>query len=279
MKGVEKLKRVLLAASLAAGFVVVYFGLYYWWGQQVSFAERDGHLIVENAHVEIAFSASDGGIAHIKDKASSELLSIGTARGQLWQAFLDDDTLLTSSSGHFSYRWNRRNGELMMNYEGELEVEIAISFANQHQLSMHAKVHNRTDQIVRYFHFPFELGFATEQIVDGLVPMLPGALLSEEFFRGPNSFRGQYPGMIFAPYVAVRTERGQVGIYDVHRPEVAALELGFHHQTGGPSKTIVHNYKTWIDSHSTWHSPRIVIHIGEDYPDSNPSFSSGSSLE
>lgn len=233
---------------------------------EVSFKEADGKLFIRNAHYEIVFEQQHGSIVELWDKsAAGGKVKIEAANrgGALWWAFLDEETPVDGAQTDFSYSYNRRKGELSFHYTGGLDVDVVTSFSANNRIAMRAEVKNVTPGTVSSFRFPYELKLAAEQIADGLVPMLPGARLTHAFFRENNSYQAQYPGIMFAPYLGVRTAQGNLALYDLQDGPTATMELGFKNQVDDAGKTaLVHNYKTWISPAASWSSPTVVLEIG-----------------
>ncbi|HEX7057792.1 MAG TPA: discoidin domain-containing protein [Bacilli bacterium] len=243
-------------------------------GSDVTFEHADGLLIIGNSHYEAAFYDDHGGVAYLQDKQASGKLSVGNRGGNLWWAFMDDNSSFNSSQADsFSYEWDAGKGRLLLHYGGKLQVDVTAAFSADSRIALSAVVKNKTAGTIRSFRLPYELKVASDQVKDGLLPMLPGVKLRAEFFRENNSYDGQYPGVMFAPYVALRTNNGNLAVYDVSEHEAATMSLGFKNQVDDAGVTgIVHDYKTFIKPDAEWRSPRIMLQIGKDYPDSIESF-------
>lgn len=241
----------------------------------VQFKEKDSLIVLSNDNYEIAFSTENGGINYIKDKQKQNALSVGNRDGNLWWAFLDDNTFFNSTQADdFTFDWDKKESQLVLHYTGSLQVDVTVKFDETNRISMEANVVNHTGGTVVSFSLPYELNVVSEQVEDGLLPMLPGAKLRKEFFTESNSFDSQYPGVMFAPYLALRTNNGNIAIYDVNGDQtVPTMGIGFKSQIDSVGMTgIVHNYKTWMKNDAKWQSPTIVLQIGGDYPESITQF-------
>jgi hypothetical protein len=248
------------------------------WGHEaVRYEERDGMLLVDNGRYEIAFDASAGGIVHLKDhdSAAADPMIIGNREGALWRAFLDSDASHSAlDADSFQYAWNDRDDALTLKYGGRIQVEVSVRFASDSRIRMNAEVTNGTEEPLQSFRFPHELKAEAANVQDGLLPMLPGAKLKPSFFAESNSYEGQYPGIMFAPFLALRTMHGQLSLYDLEetRP-MAMLNIGFKNQVDDAGKTaIVHQYHTWVEPGASWRSPIVVLEVGGGYEEAIASF-------
>ncbi|MCL6456412.1 MAG: discoidin domain-containing protein [Gorillibacterium sp.] len=240
----------------------------------VKFKATDDQLIISNPLYEIAFDREHGSIIYLHDKkATVGNMDLQNRAGALWWAFLDDETPIDGSKADFSYSYNRSNQELTFHYKGQLDVDVVTSFAEDNRIQMNANVINTTEGTLSSFRFPYELKLSAKKISDGLLPMLPGAKLTSAFFQENNSYQAQYPGIMFAAYVGIRTEEGNFSLYDLQGSHTATMELGFKNQVDDPGKTaLVHNYKTWIKPTAEWSSPTVVLEVGGDYQSSIASY-------
>ncbi|WP_235857565.1 discoidin domain-containing protein [Paenibacillus albiflavus] len=239
-------------------------------GSKVSYQETNGLFVISNSKYEIAFRADNGGIAYVQDKQFNDKLSVGNRDNVLWWAFMNGDQSVNSKKmAHFSYEWNAGAGELLLHYAGELKVDVTVTFGQDNRIGMRAKVVNDSENTIQSFRFPYELKASSDQVVDGLLPMLPGAKLKPAFFTENNSFEDQYPGVMFASLISLRTQNGNLSLYDLHSKDklIASQNLGFKNQVDDAGKTaFVHNYTTLIKPKSEWSTPLIVMEIGGDYP-------------
>ncbi|TVY00404.1 discoidin domain-containing protein [Cohnella terricola] len=249
---------VLLAA-------VAYFFLNSPLGAKASFKSKDGLLVVSRANLEMAFRSDNGAIAYLKNKASGQDLTLGNRESALWWAFLEDDSFENGQKAQaFSYDWSSRKGELTLHYDGQIKVDVTAQFAEDNRIYLQAKIDNQADRPIKSFRFPYELKVESNGVKDALLPMLPGVKLRDAFFKESNSFQDQYPGVMFASYLGLRTSGGELAVFDLNGAVTATTELGFKNQVDDKGKTgIVHNYKTWIEPKKTWSSPTVVLETGD----------------
>lgn len=271
------------AAGLGAGIaLIVLAAAWFIWRDPtglfdpaVKFAKEGDLLVISGKKYEIAFSAADGGIRYVRGESrdgSRETISLGNRAGALWWSFADDASSSWNGAGQtndFTYQWHRRGQSLVLRYGGPMQVEATFAFGADGRVEMQANVVNRTASALSSFQFPYELKADAARVQDGLLPLLPGARLTAAFFRESNSYEAQYPGTMFASYSALRTSGGNLAMYDVHGRTVETTKLGFKNQVDDAGKTaLVHGYDVAIPPDGEWSTPKIVLEIGGDYPDS-----------
>jgi len=256
--------------SIGIIIIVVGAGYYFFYPSsnakaKASFKDKDGLLIVSNERYEIAFFAENGAISYLKNKNSTDNITLGNREKSLWWAFLQDDSSTNGrKAADFSYDWNKRKAELEFHYGGQIKVDVTVRFNEDHRIYLDAAVDNQSDKIIKSFRFPYELKVDSATITNAIMPMLPGAKLKDTFFKESNSFEDQYPGVMFASYLGISTASGNLAMYDLNGEIIATTNLGFKSQVDDAGKTgIVHNYKTWIDPHKQWKSPTVVLEIGD----------------
>lgn len=243
-------------------------------GQAAKLKKQDGRLVVATDKLEIAFSEANGSILYVKDKSQPNNVLLGNRDESLWWAIMKDDTSLNSARGaNFSYEWSKGSGKLTLHYTGPLSVDVTATFKDDNRVYFDASLTNGSEQLVKSFRFPYEMKADSSAVKDAMLPMLPGAKLKPTFFTESNSFQDQYPGVMFASYLAMRTNAGNVAMYDIGGPMTIMADLGYKNQIDDSGKTaFVHNYDTWIDPKQSWKSPTVVIEVGGDYEDSIVSY-------
>ncbi|MCR8659595.1 discoidin domain-containing protein [Paenibacillus endoradicis] len=255
-----------LVIIVALSYIIIFSG---WLGNngkvQMLINKEEGLIVVNNNHYEIAFSTDNGGIMYVKQQGSEENLSLGNQT--LWWAILNDDSSIQSLNAEtFTYNWKKGESELKLQYSGTLAVDVNVRFGDDDRMYMTASIENGTAEPIKSFRFPYELKIDQYGVQDAILPMLPGAKLKATFFQESNSFSDQYPGVMFASYLAMRTNMGNLAMYDLGEQTTLLTEIGYKHQINDSGKTaFVHNYKTWIESNQKWNSPTVVLEIGGDY--------------
>jgi hypothetical protein len=267
-----KIKLIMLASTVVILFIVVTFSLML--KHKVKFQEAEEMLIVSTPLYEVGFHSLNGGIAYMQDKSSGYLLSSGNREQQLWWAFTSDKESFKAddpfASKQMDYVWSRSKQTLEFRYWGPMPVVVTIDFSREDRFTMQAEVDNRTERVIESFRFPYELRLASSEIKDALLPMLPGVKLKPTFFTENNSFEGQYPGVMFASFSALRLAGSHIALYDVFAQgdAITSVDIGYKSQVDEANRTaLVHQYKTWIEPAEAWLSPLVVIKIGGDYQD------------
>ncbi len=258
-----------IVAAAGAGAIVL-SGIWNDSGGKPRFTERksEGRLVVASDKYEIAFDSSGGGIAYVKEAGRDEPLTVGNEA--LWWAILGDDSSLQSGQHEsFRYEWNKKERELLFRYGGALAVDVRFRFGDDERIYASASLTNGTGQTIKSFRFPYELKLEIEGVRDAMLPMLPGAKLRPAFFQESNSFSDQYPGVMFASYLAMNTAAGHIAMYDLGGETTPLTEIGYKHQINDAGRTsMVHNYRTWTLPEEQWSSPEIVLEIGGGYASS-----------
>ncbi|RXZ79024.1 discoidin domain-containing protein [Paenibacillaceae bacterium] len=273
---------LIAAAAVLIGICIVVVLLYpQAAAKTVKWAERDGLLIISNKHYEVAFRAEDGAIAYVREQGASLPISKGSREHQLWWAMLGNNTVIASDQAEqFSYKWDKAKKELTLSYSGSLDVDVTAVFDDSNQWTMNAALSNNTDSKVKAFRFPYELLVESDQVQHALLPMLPGIQLTADFFQESNSFEDQYPGVMFASYLALQTEQGSLAMYNRHDETVAVMDLGFKNQIREANTTgIVQHYKVWVEPGQNWHTPTVVIQAGGEYKQSIEDYRNANRLE
>jgi hypothetical protein len=229
--------------------------------QESPFSLKDGLIRLDTAGYAVTFRESDGSIAYIHDKRADGIISQG--QSDLWSATLDNDDAV--EAGAFRYEI----GDSLLLHYGD-DVTITVSPLDDAAFTMQARVSNPNERAIDLFRFPDNLFFPSAS-QDALLPMMPGALLNAEFFASDTTYVNQYPGVMFADYLALRAAEGKLALYSQRGELVQPVYLGFDNASDF-NATIVHNYKTWIAGGETWTSPVLVVRVGQDYPETIAAF-------
>src|SRR5260221_13639609 len=110
------------------------------------FTVQDGLIKLGSPNYEVAFSAADGSIAYILDKATGQNISDGNNENILWLASPDHGSPITSSaySGHFKYSYDAAQDKLTLTYTGTTTVTVTIIGSSSQSFKMQAVVTNNT---------------------------------------------------------------------------------------------------------------------------------------
>jgi len=238
--------------------------------QSSAITVENGLIKVQNTSYEVDFSATSGAITSIRDTGSpvNEAISPGDAGGSLWSATFDNDKRFDTSTGKFSYTVDGQ--KLTLTYDSDtVAATVLVDASDDHALKIQATLSNHSGSNIRLVGFPNDLRVTEADVQDALLPLMPGALLSADFFKKGVTYNGQYPGEYFADYEAIQAGQGKLALYSQQTSEVVQpVYAGFKHliaETGQSSLT--HNYKTWIADGADWTSPWVMLRIGQDYPD------------
>lgn len=246
-------------------------------GASVTFSTGQEFLHLKTGRYEVAFDRTTGGLVRILDLKTGAPLSWSTKNANLWGVTFNNGEQVFSSTyhGRFTYKWNALFQRLTFYYQGTedypLDVTVEIKPRDDQRLQMQAKITNHSLKPIQTFHFPVDLKVAASAIQDALLPMVPGVKLNSAFFTDQQSFSGQYPGVMFADYVAYRTGNHCLAVYSQHQgrnmPLPQPVQIGFaaHPQDG--LTRLVHDFKTWVEPGQKWSSPPVLIQTGSDYPE------------
>ncbi len=244
------------------------------------FDDSGDAIKITNNYYEFAFNKSNGGITYIKDMSTGLNVSEGGNGGYLWYAAADS-AWVGSTFGNlsFSYEWHPENGnQLVMHWApngADLDVKVYAYFSEDKWMKMTALVQNDLGSDINRFGFPVELKVKANSINDALLPMMPGAKLNSRFFREGKAYTAQYPGEMFADYVAVNSTNGKLAIFSEKQtvePEgqtkVQPAYIGFEPSPEDTTCTrIFHDYKTSVKNKYFWQSPYVIMRVGENYQD------------
>jgi hypothetical protein len=246
-------------------------------GAPVNFSASQEFLHLKTGHYEVAFDRTTGGLVQFLDVKTGKPLSWAAEDAKLWGVTFTNGEQVFSSAyhGHFTYKWNALFQRLTFYYHGTaalpLDVTVEISPRDDQRLQMQAKITNHHTVPIQTFHFPADISVAATTIQDALLPMVPGVRLNAAFFTDQQSFSAQYPGVMFADYVGFRTDNSCLALYSQHQGHSFTLpqpvQIGFAALSQEGFTRLVHDFKTWVEPEQIWSSPRILIQIGTDYPE------------
>ena len=225
-------------------------------GATADFSVNEAFLHLSTGRYEIAFERKTGGLIHILDLKHDKFLSRNQDSAQLWGATFTDGKQILSPAyqGSFTYKWNSLFQSLTLHYKGTaalpLDVTIEIRPRNEQCLQLQAKITNNSPVPIQTFQFPTGIKVATDEIRDALLPMIPGVRLQSAFFTDRKSFSGQYPGVMFADYVALRTDHSCLALYSQQQGRGLTVpqpvQIGFSALPHFGWTRLVHDFKTWI---------------------------------
>lgn len=234
----------------------------------ISYTLANDLIKLSNEYYEVALNATNGGIAYIQDKSTSKNIVEGDASSNLWSATLDKGSpILSSSYTELSPTWDVDKSTLTLTYTGTINAQVTITTSDSPSLKFQASVTNKTGANISGFELPDSVKINETEINNALMPMMPGAELSSKFFTEGRTYNNEYPGVMFADYLAVNSKLGKIALYTQKLAILQPSLIGFEHlkDEAGITK-LSHTYRTWIADGKTWVSPNMVISIGQDYP-------------
>jgi hypothetical protein len=237
-------------------------------GTSVSYVLEDGLMKISNTYYEVALNATNGGIAYILEKSSNKNIVEGNESSNLWSANLDKgNPILSSSYSDLSPTWDTANNSLMLTYTGVINVKVTITASDTPSLKFQADITNKTGANISSFELPDTLKIVEADIDNALMPMIPGAQISSKFFKDGRSYVNEYPGVMFADYLAVNSQRGKITVYTQRLAILQPSLIGFEHLKDDAGFTkLTRSYRTSIADGKMWQSPNVVLNIGQDYP-------------
>lgn len=234
----------------------------------MEFRLQDGLIKLTNAHYEAAFSTTDGSITYITDKATGKSISDGSSDSSLWSAVFNGTSPIFARDMQFKYNWDEAAKKLTLDYTGKVNVTVTVTGSDSNWLKMQAVATNKSGLNVAGLNFPHELQITSADVNDGLIPLMPGALLNSSFFTS-RSYTNLYPGVMFADYLAVRSSRGNIAMYSQRDTILRPVILGYERASAdSPFTKLVHRFRTWLADGKSVTTPAVIIRIGQDYPTS-----------
>ncbi len=269
---------------LALGFISVFSATVP--AQTIYFDDASPNLMkLGNASFyEIGLRKTNGAIVHIIDKTTGQNLTLGSRYQQFWGAVFPDATVNyiggasynPSGPNKFSYNWSETKKILTLDYtpdpaatqKATVAVTITASAAAYFDLRLH--IRNNWGHTLDRVIFPSDLVFREAEIVEALLPLLPGVMLESSFFSQHRSYTTRYPGYpgVFADYVSLTLHGGHFALYALYdqRP-VPIVDFGFVHddQYVAASTFLTHAFRIMLLNGEEWTSPVIRIRVSEPH--------------
>jgi hypothetical protein len=241
-------------------------------GCESMYTVENGYINVEGENYKFSFMETTGDIAYILDKTTDQQIVIDNKNNQLWRAVLQGGTSFDSKelAEQFRYELDEKEQKLVFHYTSDLQVTILIDFKERDGLYLQATVKNQTGKTMESFSLPNGLSVEADTVEEVLLPMMPGTIMNKSFFDANKSYQAQYPGIMFSDYVALKSSLGEIAVYGIHGDKVKMTNLGVmvDRTADGRVARLVHEYRTWVYDQQQWTSPRVAIHIGQDYSNS-----------
>lgn len=265
--------------------------------QPVNFDPSDDDLLVlGNTYYEIGVRKSNGAIAYVTDKATGQPVSDGSRGECLWGAvfygqspieYIGGCQYSATGANRFTYVWSQSENRLKMTYSPDpasaqqATVVVTLTLSAGNWFDAQATVQNAWGKELDELIFPSDLLFAEARIQEVLLPILPGVLLTRDFFSlatpcAPDSptpdrcYETDYPSWpgVFADFVSLAQDSGGFALYSIAPSGVIVpAHLGIVHDDYTPPGTsarmfLSHTFKAKLANGATWTTPIVRIRVG-----------------
>ncbi len=234
-------------------------------------------LILGNAHYELVLSKWNGAIRSITDKATGQHVSDGS--DCVWGAVFYDQTTDyeggclygAAASKRFAYTWNAANRALTLTYTGDpgspyrVNAQVIITASPQLWFDMALTLHNLWRYELDDVIFPSHLKLARADVRQALMPVLPGVMLTEPFFRAGRDYIADYPNL-FADFQWIATTKGRLGLYSLYDgTQIRPVSIGYFSFRDHPETLLLdHSFHAKVPVGRTWRSPTVRLRVGQD---------------
>lgn len=263
----------------------------------------DDLLILANDFYELGIRKSNGSLAYIRDKQTEQNVSEGSRGECLWGAVFEQPGEATEYTGgcsysdtganHFSYVWSQETGSLELTYtpaagSNALYVRVEITPSDAHWFDMQLAVENRWGRELDQVLFASDLWFLEPDINEVLLPILPGVLLTRDFFsldipcsgdEQDRCYETDYPGWpgVFADFMSLQLDTGSLAVYSIPPADkIVPAHLGIVHDDeydrnpylGSTARAFLsHTFKTKLPPGAWWISPIVRVQVGLSHKD------------
>ncbi len=251
----------------------------------IYFDDSDPNLIVlgNTNYYEIGFQKANGAIVYINDKRGAGNVTAGSRYGCLWgvvflqpePTFFGGCNFSATGTNRFTYNWSAATRTLTFTYTPDpgatqrVTATVSIKPTENAWLDMRLTAENRWGQVMDWALFPCDTVFAENEIRGALLPILPGVMLTPQFFTENRTYTAGYPGYpgLFADFLWLSMTSGQVAIYSLQGGgPIRPVWLGFvHDEEYLPDSTFYsHTFDALAANGSTFTTPWIRIRVGDD---------------
>jgi hypothetical protein len=241
-----------------------------------------------NSYYEVGLRKSNGGILYITDKNTGDNLTEGNLNGCLWVIIFDYDPpadyfescqFWAEGTDRFTYTWSPLNNQLTLNYIPDpgatktVAAAVSITAHADNAFDLQLNITNHWGKRTEDIKFPSNLVFIKGDIQSALLPVLPGLLLTPEFFNQTSGgIEYKYPGWPggFSDYLSISTSTGSLAMYANYGEEpLAPLKFGFYFDNcaGLYSTCYTHNYIAAVADGATWSSPILRMRTSGSHDD------------
>lgn len=255
----------------------------------IYFDESDEYIMVlGNAYYEVGFLKSNGAISYIIDQSTGHSVTEGSREGCLWRAslYIDQNIDQTDQEGpnhvagcdydatapsNFGYRWSDESQTLILNYDPDpsakrqVRAEVAVRASAGYWFDMSLELEHESGEVLQAVDFPAKLLFRETEIKEALLPLLPGIALQPAFFEKDRSYVRTYPAPMFADYLAVSSNLGELALYSLHEEAIQPVSLGVRHDKASEEELMFasHAFQTFVRDGQRWRSPTVRISISQ----------------
>lgn len=254
--------------------------------ESIYFDDSQPDLIIlgNTGYYEIGFHKANGAIAYITDKrGGTGSVTAGSRYQCLWGAVFEEPTPTFVGGCHydaagpnrFSYTWSAGTKTLTFTYTPALgapqrvPATVTVKPSEGPWLDMQLTLENRWGYVLDWVLFPCDTVFVEAEIQEALLPILPGVMLTPQFFAENRTYTVAYPGYpgLFADFVWLTTDAGRVAIYSLYgQGPIRPVYLGFVHDEEylADSTFYYHTFAGRVANGGAFTTPSIRIRVGDD---------------
>lgn len=294
-RGVSLCVAVLLLICFVAGWTPVKATRH-----SVYFDPSDGDLLVlGNMYYEIGVRTNNGAIAYVTNKVTGQPVTDGSRGECLWGAVFYGQTpteyiggcqYSATGANRFTHIWSQPENRLTMTYSPDpasaqqVTVVVTLTLSAGNWFDVQATVQNAWGKELDELIFPSDLLFAESRIQEVLLPILPGVLLTRDFFSLPTPcapdspdpdrcYETDYPGWpgVFADFVSLAQDSGGFALYSIAPSGIIVpAHLGVVHDDYTLPETparmfLSHTFKAKLANGATWTTPVVRVRVGASH--------------
>jgi hypothetical protein len=232
-------------------------------------------------YYEIGLRKSNGSIAYITDKAAGGSVTLGSRYECLWGSVFEAEGLFVGGCGfaaagpdRFAYAWSAAAQTLTLTYTPQpggsrrVAAQVTIRPSAGRHLDMQARLQNGRQHTMDWVLFPCDPVFAEAELRGALLPILPGVMLTPQFFAEDRTYATRYPGYpgVFADFVWLEAEHGRLALYTLQGSDaIPYLDLGFvHDEEYLPDTTfLIHHYAVHVPAGGAVTTPWVRLRVGD----------------
>ncbi len=234
-------------------------------------------------YYEIGFRKANGSIAYINDKRGTGNVTAGSRYGCLWgvvfeqpePTFFGGCNFSPAGPNRFTYNWSATARTLTFTYTPDpgaarrVNATVTIKPTENAWLDMRLIATNRWGEVMDWALFPCDTVFVEDEIREALLPILPGVMLTPQFFAENRSYMTRYPGYpgVFADFVWLATTNGTVTMYSLQGGgPIRPLDLGFVHDEEYLPDTVYfpHSFAAMTANGGSFTTPWVRLRVGDE---------------